>query len=597
MESKAIKRLTYLVLAFASLLFYSCGGGGGGTAPAASTVSGVAAAGAPLVGQVSLVDATGKTASGSPKTLGSDGSFSFNVSGMTAPYFLQAQGTVGGTEFTMYSVALGAGTANINPMSSIAVAAMAGVNDPATVYSAPGTYASKMTQTAMNTAVTNMQSLMGNVLSPYSAGSANPITGSYTANHTGIDAAFDVSGMNINTTNGTVTVVDKTSGTSGSTIGTATLAQMMGSTPPAAVPAVSNPTLPTDLQGINAMLTSMGTALNKGANLTTNDLAPFFAADPGFGINNGMTRTQVMGMIQSGISLFLGGRTISQMSNVTFNGNKGGGYIISFEMHMSDGSMIMSNMTFSDEFVMAKNASGAWQITGNRHQSLMENTMLNQQWLTTGATQTEAGMHFDMEDPANVFKSAVITGAGLPAGGVEMIKESLNQTIFMLATPSTLPSKSDKFFTMTDTAIASIPDNAPFTFSFYSSLPPRNNPMEQRTMTIPKRCLTRTEAAAATGVFPTVTPSGNLATHTFSSMMGNMMGGMMGGMMSMPFTYTTPTGLPVTMMTSKFDISSSTFSNEVTQGIPLNGTSSTMQMQGPTGTAPTSGTGSIDVRA
>jgi predicted lipid-binding transport protein (Tim44 family) len=597
METKVIKRLAYLVLAFVPFLFYGCGGrgGGGSSSPTGSTVTGVAAAGAPLIGQVSLKDSAGNLAPGSPKTLNSDGSFSFNVSGMAAPYFLQAQGTAGGTEFTMYSVSLGTGTANINPMSNIAVAAMAGVNDPATAYASPGTYATNMTQTRMNTVVANMQAMTTNILTPYGAGSTNPVTGSYTANHQGLDAAFDVSQMNL--ASGNVTIVDKTSGTSGANLGTATISQMMGSTPPTAVAAVSNGYVPTDLQSISTMLSNMGTALNKGSNVTTTDLDPYFAST-NFGINNGMTRTQLMSNIQSDISSLLGGRTISGVTGVTFNGNKGGGYIVSFQFRMSDGSSIMSNQTFSDEFVMSKNSSGTWQITGNGYNSFTQNSMLNQQWQTATGNQTQAGMFFDMSDPANLFKAAVITGTGLPVGGVEMIKETADPTIFMLQTPDTaLPSKSDKFYPMTDGNISSIPDNGPFTFSFYSSLPPRNNPMEQRIMTFPKRCLTSTEVAATTGLFSTVTPTGNLDTHTFSTMMGNMMGGMMGGMMSMPFTYTTPTGLPVTMMTSKFSVSSSSFSNETTQGISLNGTSSTMQMQGPTGSAPTSGSGYVDVRA
>lgn len=592
MERKIFKRLVYLFITFIPFLFYGCGGGGGsGTpAPSASTVSGVAAAGAPLVGQVSLKDSAGTLAPGSPKTLGSDGSFSFNVSGMTAPYFLQAQGTAGGTEFTMYSVALGAGTANINPMTNIAVAAMAGVNDPATAYGSPVTYAADMTQAHLNTVITNMQAMMTNILTPYGAGSTNPITGSYTTNHQGLDAAFDVAQMNL--ASGTVTVIDKTSGTSGTTLGTATTIQMMGSTPPAAVGAVSNGNLPTDMQNITTMLQNMATVMNAGPNTT--NMNQFFAADPGFGTNNGMTRTQMMSQIQSSISSFLGGRTISGVTGVSFNGNKGGGYVVSFQFRMSDGSTIMSNQTFSDEFVMAKNAGNQWQITGNGYNSYMQNSMLNQQWQTTAGTQTQAGMHFDMSDPANVFKAAVITGSGLPVGGVEMIKETVDPTIFMLQTPdATLPSKSEKFFPIADGNIPNIPDNAPYTFSFYSSLPPRNNPMEQRIMTFPKRCLTTTEAATTTGLFPTVTPTGNLGTHTFSTMMGNMMG----GMMSVPFTYTTPTGLPITMMTAKFSVSSSTFSNETTQGISLQGTSSTMQMSGPTGSAPTTGDGYVDVRA
>ncbi len=597
MGTKIGRMLVLAALAVGTLLFSGCGGGGSSTTP---TVSGVAAAGAPLTGQVSLVDQNGTAAPGAPKTLNADGSFSFDVSNMRPPFFLKADGTAGGTGYTMYSFALAAGTANINPMSNVVCAAVAGVNDPATAYNAPATYAPAMTLPAMNTATTNMRVMMTNILNQFGATTVNPVTGSYSANHTGLDAVFDVVRMSIDTGSGTMTVVDKTSGTSGVVLGAATRAQMMGSTPPAAVAAVSNGTLPTDMQNIAAMLTNLGGALNKGAAVTTTDLDPYFAADPGFGLNDGRTRTQQMEMVRTGIGSFLNGRTISQMTGVTFMGNgAGGGYIVSFRMRLSDGAAVMSNATFSDEFVMKKNAGNQWQITGNGHRSFMANSMLNQQWQTATGTRTQAGIHFDMSDPGNAFKAAVITGTGLPGGGIEMIKDSADPTIFMLQTPdATLPGKGDKFYPMSDGNIALMADNAPFTFTFYSSLPPRNNPVEQRVMTFARRCLTGTEAAATSGLYPAVTPAGNLATHAFSTMMSNMMGMMGGsGMLTMPFAYTTPTGLPVTMMDAKFSISSSTFGDETVLGIPMNGTSATMGMTAPTGSAPTSGTGYLDVRA
>ena len=347
------------------------------------------------------------------------------------------------------------------------------------------------------------------------------------------------------------------------------------------------------------MLNSMVPVLNKGASMTLADLDPFFVPDPGFGINGGMTRTQQMALIQLGTPALLSQGFITGMSNVTFNGNfPGGGYRIMFAIRFSDGSQVMSNMTFSDEMVVMKNTtSNAWQFKGNGFHSLMLNTMQNQQWQTATGTQTEAGLFFSMLDAGNVFRSAAVTGPGL-TGAVQFVKEaSPNQEFFMLATPNNaLPTMQTELLTMPDTTIATIPDNARYTFSFYSSLPPRNNPVEQRTMTFPKRCFTRTETAAG-GLFPTVTPSGNMNTHTFSTMMGNMMGGMTGGIISMPFTYTTPTGLPVAVMSGSYSITSTSFTDETGRTLPLNGTSASMQMRGPTGQAPTSGTSVLDVHA
>lgn len=600
MKSNKIPLTIYLILSVVVFAFNGCGGGGGGGGGAvAPTVSGVAASGSPLIGQVSMIDAKGTVATGSPMTLNSDGSFAFNVSGLTPPFILKAVGTVGGTSVTMFSVAMGPGTANINPMSSIAVAAAAGVNDPGLVFANPATNAPNITTATLNKAITDMQTMLAPLLTAFNATGMNPVTGSYTANHTGLDALFDVVQMPINTGTGSMSVFDKTAGASGATIGAALMSQM--ATPTQPITQTPSTAVPTDLQDIGTMLTNFGGALNKGTNLTPTDLEPFFIPDTqNFGINGGLPRAQLISVIQAITPTILAQGAITQMANVTFIGNApGGGYRIMFAVRFSDGSLTMSNMTgFSDEMVVAKNTgTNAWQFKGNGHHSLIFNNMQTQQWQTATTTRTEAGFNFDMLDLGNVFKAAVATGPGLPS--VPLVKETTNPLIFMLKTPTAgIPTMATEFFTMPDATISSIPDNAAITFAFYSSLPTRNNPMELRTMTFPKRCFTRAEAAATSGLFPAVTPTGNLATHSFSTMMGNMMGGMMGsGMLSMSFTYATPTALPIAMMSADFNISSNTFSNETVQILPLNMASMTMQMAGPTNTPPTAGTGALNITA
>lgn len=588
------------LLLFVSLVIAACGGGGGAAIPigAFQTVSGVAAAGSAMVGQVSLVDAKGTLAAGSPLRLDANGGFAFNVLGMTPPFILKAEGTVGGTSMTMFSVAMGTGTANINPMSNIAVAAAAGVNDPATVFNNPATNAPKITSTSLGQAISAMQTMLAPVLGQFGATGLNPVTGAYTANHAGLDGVFDVVQMPIvNTTTGAITVMDKTSGTTGATIGSATVTNLAAAPPVSR--GVTMPGVPGDLQNIASMLNNMGAVMNKGLALTAADLEPYFVADPGFGINGGMTRTQMMSttvtLAQAGTH-YLG--AVTGLTNVTFNGNSpGGGYRIMFGVRFADGSLSMSNLNLSDETVVMKNASNVWQFKGNGLHSMLLNTMENQQWQTATGTQREAGMFFGMLDNGNVFRSATVTGPGMT--GVQFVKEAApNQTLFMLATPNTtIPSMGAQFFTMPDTTITTIPDNAPYTFSFYSSLPPRNNPMETRTMTFPKRCFTRTEAVAG-NIFPTMSPSGNMMTHSFSTMMGNMMGGMMPNRtMSMPFTYAAPTGMPVAVMGSSLSITSATFNpNPSALPLLLHGSSATMSMQGPV-SQPTSGTGALDVHA
>lgn len=59
-------------------------------------VSGVAAAGAPMIGRAYLKDSSNPAIILGPTEIAADGSFSFDVTNLTAPFYLQAEGTVGG---------------------------------------------------------------------------------------------------------------------------------------------------------------------------------------------------------------------------------------------------------------------------------------------------------------------------------------------------------------------------------------------------------------------------------------------------------------------------------------------------------------------
>lgn len=85
-----------------------CGGGGGGGS--ASTVSGVASAGAPLTGTVYLKDAKGVERS---TQISANGEYAIDVSGLTAPYILKSG--------SYYSFASGAGATNVNPLSHASI--------------------------------------------------------------------------------------------------------------------------------------------------------------------------------------------------------------------------------------------------------------------------------------------------------------------------------------------------------------------------------------------------------------------------------------------------------------------------------------------
>ena len=117
----------------ALMLVAACGGGGGAPAPAAdpapvSTLSGTVAVGAPIAnGTLRILDANGATV---VEGLAVDAQGRYAAVQLTgpAPYRLEACGYAGPNYLCVHSVALGAGTANVTPLTSATVLLATGQN-------------------------------------------------------------------------------------------------------------------------------------------------------------------------------------------------------------------------------------------------------------------------------------------------------------------------------------------------------------------------------------------------------------------------------------------------------------------------------------
>jgi hypothetical protein len=115
-----------------ALAVTGCGGPSSNPSTSSSTLSGTAAADTPIVGTVFLKDSSIPALEKTTAT-NADGTFSFDVTGLTAPYLLKA----GSETSWMYSTSTGSGTANINPLTTTAVAGTAGDTDLEELYQAP----------------------------------------------------------------------------------------------------------------------------------------------------------------------------------------------------------------------------------------------------------------------------------------------------------------------------------------------------------------------------------------------------------------------------------------------------------------------------
>jgi hypothetical protein len=178
-----------------NLALTACGGGGGSSSSStssSSSVSGVAATGAPLSGAlITLTDKNGKTVS---TTAGEDGTYTLDVTGLTAPFIIVATGAVGDAQTTQASIvsntpaAGSSSTANINPLTNAIVTSLSSGSDPSAISS----NLSSINTSSINNAIALLNQALGGLATGSGANSNfNPFADSATANGTGFDKLLD----------------------------------------------------------------------------------------------------------------------------------------------------------------------------------------------------------------------------------------------------------------------------------------------------------------------------------------------------------------------------------------------------------------------
>lgn len=225
-----------LVAVLFALLLSACGGGGGGSAGSGptATITGVAATGAAIAGTVTLKDAAGATRSATISL--PSGSFTLDVSGLTPPYFLKASSN--DSSITLYSVATGSGTFNINPLSNlIAVAAAMSIDPlaktPDLAFNNPAGFAAltpAQIDAAVATVMAQMSPAFRAALADNGASNVNPLTGLFQVGN-GLDRVFDSFVITLNPATGEVQQRQVVGGTT-TVVG---LVDMLGTFPGAGV--------------------------------------------------------------------------------------------------------------------------------------------------------------------------------------------------------------------------------------------------------------------------------------------------------------------------------------------------------------------------
>lgn len=184
-----------LFISFALVLMTGCNGGGGDgedTPAAVTTLSGTAAAGAPIIGTVTIKDSS-SPAQTKTVTIEADGNYTVDVSDLAAPYMVRADGYVGGNEYHLYSAGTAAdvgGTINITPLTDLIVANIAG--SVTQDYFENGDF-SGLTAEELTAQAEALKAKLLPVLQELGVSdSIDLLRASFNTDHTGMDAALDI---------------------------------------------------------------------------------------------------------------------------------------------------------------------------------------------------------------------------------------------------------------------------------------------------------------------------------------------------------------------------------------------------------------------
>jgi fibronectin type 3 domain-containing protein len=272
---RTLTSLSALCLTVAVLTLSACGGSSG---VSSQTVSGVASVGATLAGQVELKDGSGtavKTA-----VIGSDGSYSVDVTGLKGPFILQAKGSVNGVSYKLNSYAAGTGTANINPLSHVIVASAAGEDDP---YEKPDATSLSKIGSGLPGATQMLLAKLQPLLKMYGAESDDPVRGHYEPNHRGLDGMLD--NVKVTLVDGVVTV---TNAQTGAVIFTGSIADLKDghfTDDDSALP--GTPALPAAPSGVSANGGANQVALSWSAVPNATAYNVYWSTQPGVTTQNG----------------------------------------------------------------------------------------------------------------------------------------------------------------------------------------------------------------------------------------------------------------------------------------------------------------------
>lgn len=232
---KQTMRLVLLPAAAAVLV--ACGGGGGGGSGPTSSLSGVAAVGAPISGAtITLKDVNGKTTS---VVADAAGAYSFaDLSGFVAPFQITASGQMGDRQVVHHAIVSkisGAQTANISQLTTAATSLLV---PSAAIGELSSSQLAGLTEASVQSAYDTIKTVLKPLTDKLVGSEFDPLTTVFKANGEGADLLLDH--VAINTRAGYIELANKmATSTETDTVSTVVIGKAAGSTPSGALEATT----------------------------------------------------------------------------------------------------------------------------------------------------------------------------------------------------------------------------------------------------------------------------------------------------------------------------------------------------------------------
>jgi hypothetical protein len=476
-------------------LLTACGGSDSSPAvlaPAASTkISGTAAAGAPIIGTVTVKDSAGWQ---NTVDIAANGSYAVDVSGRTAPFLFRAVGTVGGREVALSSMATTADvgkTINITPFTDLMVANIAGMAS-AQFFDSP--VFSKLTAAEIDLARNQLTARLQPILTAMGVDAGfDLLRSAFTADHTKFDAVMDVVKVTVDATTNIALITDLVNNTRiEDDLASKTDATVLP--PPVSAPGGTV----TDMVAINQVLKTItalfATSIPSASNATlrnafTNDL-----------LHNGATLEQFLSsdnlLSVENVGLKLLGATILQRVDdntlwVLISGSD-------------------AKEAWTEKFLFKKGTDAAWRLAGNRSMADISVSAINDRWMGSNPPQYSRRLEFWVDSSSNSIQYVTVTGPGL-GQTVGLVRSTSGAQNFYVEgysyTTSWINECGSQHENVPCVDFSQVPNDAAYTITFYNQKNGTALP-ETATLVLPRPPVSNALAAAnATAWFATFTPA------------------------------------------------------------------------------------------